>query len=109
MKVAGIDISTPAVRVLYILCVGEISKFRSVRNLNENAQIEQYKLDKIMEDLDADVLYDAIHDRIDKLKAKNAAQKIFNLTCGFFTLNQDTYSRVYEVGVIKCPHYSIGK
>jgi hypothetical protein len=62
-----IDISTPAVKsLIHLINVGEeISKFRSVRNLNENAQIEQYKLDKIMEDLDADVLYDIIHDRID--------------------------------------------
>jgi hypothetical protein len=34
--------------LIHLIKVGEeIAKFRSVRNLNENAQIEQYKLDKI--------------------------------------------------------------
>jgi hypothetical protein len=48
---------------------------------------EQYKLDKILKDLDADVLYDAIiNDKIDNIRAKNDAQKVFNpnLIC-FFT------------------------
>jgi hypothetical protein len=66
-----------SIKVLYLIKVGEeIAKFRSVRNLNENAQIEQYKLDKILKDLDADVLYDAIiNDKIDNIRAKNDAQK----------------------------------
>jgi hypothetical protein len=35
--------------LIHLIKVGEeIAKFRSVRNLNENAQIEQYKLDKIL-------------------------------------------------------------
>jgi hypothetical protein len=58
----------------------------SVRNLNENAQIEQYKLDKILKDLDADVLYDAIiNDKIDNIRAKNDAQKYLTLTLWCFT------------------------
>jgi hypothetical protein len=37
--------------LIHLIKVGEeIAKFRSVRNLNENAQIEQYKLDKILKD-----------------------------------------------------------
>jgi hypothetical protein len=35
--------------LIHLIKVGEeIAKSRSVRNLNENAQIEQYKLDKIL-------------------------------------------------------------
>jgi predicted glycosyltransferase len=46
-----------SISLIHLIKVGEeIAKFRSVRNLNENAQIEQYKLDKILKDLDADVL-----------------------------------------------------
>jgi hypothetical protein len=82
--------------LIHLIKVGEeIAKFRSVRNLNENAQIEQYKLDKILKDLDADVLYDAIiNDKIDNIRAKNDAQKYLTLTLWCFTPS-DTYSRVF--------------
>jgi hypothetical protein len=64
--------------LIHLIKVGEeIAKFRSVRNLNENAQIEQYKLDKILKDLDADVLYDAIiNDKIDNIRAKMMLKSI---------------------------------
>jgi hypothetical protein len=80
---------------------------RSVRNLNENAQIEQYKLDKILKDLDADVLYDAIiNDKIDNIRAKNDAQKYLTLTLWcFYTLSQDTYSRVFMSERYKMPSF----
>jgi hypothetical protein len=56
-----------------------------------NAQIEQYKLDKILKDLDADVLYDAIiNDKIDNIRAKNDAQKVFNPNLMVFYTSQDT-------------------
>jgi hypothetical protein len=78
-------------------------KFRSVRNLNENAQIEQYKLDKILKDLDADVLYDAIiNDKIDNIRAKNDAQKYLTLTLWcFITLSY--YKSLYESERYKMP------
>jgi hypothetical protein len=59
LKQAGINTAPESIKsLIHLIKVGEeIAKFRSVRNLNENAQIEQYKLDKIR-DLDADVLYD---------------------------------------------------
>jgi hypothetical protein len=54
---AGINTAPESIKSIHLIKVGEeIAKFRSVRNLNENAQIEQYKLDKILKDLDADVL-----------------------------------------------------
>jgi hypothetical protein len=61
LKQAGINTAPESIKsLIHLIKVGEeIAKFRS-RNLNENAQIEQYKLDKILKDLDADVLYDAI-------------------------------------------------
>jgi hypothetical protein len=73
LKQAGINTAPESIKsLIHLIKVGEeIAKFRSVRNLNENAQIEQYKLDKILKDLDADVLYDAIiNDKIDNIRAK---------------------------------------
>jgi hypothetical protein len=69
--------------------------------------MRQYKLDKILKDLDADVLYDAIiNDKIDNIRAKNDAQKYLTLMV-FYTLSQDTYSRVFmRVSAIKCLPYS---
>jgi hypothetical protein len=44
----GINTAPESIKsLIHLIKVGEeIAKFRSVRNLNENAQIEQYKLDK---------------------------------------------------------------
>jgi hypothetical protein len=86
LKQAGINTAPESIKsLIHLIKVGEeIAKFRSVRNLNENAQIEQYKLDKILKDLDADVLYDAI-DKIDNIRAKNDAQKYLTLTLWCFT------------------------
>jgi hypothetical protein len=71
---------------------------RSVRNLNENAQIEQYKLDKILKDLDADVLYDAIiNDKIDNIRAKNDAQKyLTNLMVFLHPQSRYLFKSLYE-------------
>jgi hypothetical protein len=88
LKQAGINTAPESIKsLIHLIKVGEeIAKFRSVRNLNENAQIEQYKLDKILKDLDADVLYDAIiNDKIDNIRAKNDAQKYLTLTLWCFT------------------------
>jgi hypothetical protein len=81
-------------------------KFRSVRNLNENAQIEQYKLDKILKDLDADVLYDAIiNDKIDNIRAKNDAQKYLTLTLWCFTpQSRYLFKSLYESERYKIPY-----
>jgi hypothetical protein len=87
LKQAGINTAPESIKsLIHLIKVGEeIAKFRSVRNLNENAQIEQYKLDKILKDLDADVLYDAIiNDKIDNIRAKNDAQKYLTLTLWCF-------------------------
>jgi hypothetical protein len=95
--------------LIHLIKVGEeIAKFRSVRNLNENAQIEQYKLDKILKDLDADVLYDAIiNDKIDNIRAKMMLKNYTLTLWCFYTLSQDTYSRVFmRVSAIKCLPYS---
>jgi hypothetical protein len=76
---AGINTAPESIKsLIHLIKVGEeIAKFRSVRNLNENAQIEQYKLDKILKDLDADVLYDAIiNDKIDNIRAKMMLKSI---------------------------------
>jgi predicted transcriptional regulator len=76
LKQAGINTAPESIKSLIHLSE-EIAKFRSVRNLNENAQIEQYKLDKILKDLDADVLYDAIiNDKIDNIRAKMMLKSI---------------------------------
>jgi hypothetical protein len=50
LKQAGINTAPESIKsLIHLIKVGEeIAKFRSVRNLNENAQIEQYKLDKIL-------------------------------------------------------------
>jgi hypothetical protein len=75
----GINTAPESIKsLIHLIKVGEeIAKFRSVRNLNENAQIEQYKLDKILKDLDADVLYDAIiNDKIDNIRAKMMLKSI---------------------------------
>jgi hypothetical protein len=93
LKQAGINTAPESIKsLIHLIKVGEeIAKFRSVRNLNENAQIEQYKLDKILKDLDADVLYDAIiNDKIDNIRAKNDAQKYLTLTLWCF-LPQSRY------------------
>jgi hypothetical protein len=99
LKQAGINTAPESIKsLIHLIKVGEeIAKFRSVRNLNENAQIEQYKLDKILKDLDADVLYDAIiNDKIDNIRAKMMLKKYLTLTLWcFYTLSQDTYSRVF--------------
>jgi hypothetical protein len=61
--------------------------------------IEQYKLDKILKDLDADVLYDAIiNDKIDNIRAKNDAQKVFNpnLIWCFYTSVKILFKSLYE-------------
>jgi hypothetical protein len=79
LKQAGINTAPESIKsLIHLIKVGEeIAKFRSVRNLNENAQIEQYKLDKILKDLDADVLYDAIiNDKIDNIRAKMMLKSI---------------------------------
>jgi hypothetical protein len=86
LKQAGINTAPESIKsLIHLIKVGEeIAKFRSVRNLNENAQIEQYKLDKILKDLDADVLYDAIiNDKIDNISQN--AQKYLTLTLWCFT------------------------
>jgi hypothetical protein len=106
LKQAGINTAPESIKsLIHLIKVGEeIAKFRSVRNLNENAQIEQYKLDKILKDLDADVLYDAIiNDKIDNIRAKMML-KVFNpnLIC-FLHLSQDTYSRVFMRVSYKMP------
>jgi hypothetical protein len=78
LKQAGINTAPESIKsLIHLIKVGEeIAKFRSVRNLNENAQIEQYKLDKIL-NLDADVLYDAIiNDKIDNIRAKMMLKSI---------------------------------
>jgi hypothetical protein len=57
LKQAEINTAPESIKsLIHLIKSEEIAKFRSVRNLNENAQIEQYKLDKILKDLDADVL-----------------------------------------------------
>jgi hypothetical protein len=76
LKQAGINTAPESIKsLIHLIKVGEeIAKFRSVRNLNENAQIEQYKL---LKDLDADVLYDAIiNDKIDNIRAKMMLKSI---------------------------------
>jgi hypothetical protein len=78
LKQAGINTAPESIKsLIHLIKVGEeIAKFRSVRNLNENAQIE-HKLDKILKDLDADVLYDAIiNDKIDNIRAKMMLKSI---------------------------------
>jgi hypothetical protein len=43
----GINTAPESIKsLIHLIKVGEEIAFRSVRNLNENAQIEQYKLDK---------------------------------------------------------------
>jgi hypothetical protein len=100
LKQAGIKHCPESIKsLIHLIKVGEeIAKFRSVRNLNENAQIEQYKLDKILKDLDADVLYDAIiNDKIDNIRAKNDAQKYLTLTLWcFYTLTRYLFKSLYE-------------
>jgi hypothetical protein len=78
LKQAGINTAPESIKsLIHLIKVEEIAKFRSVRNLNEN--VNRNKLDKILQDLDADVLYDAIiNDKIDNIRAKNDAQKVFN-------------------------------
>jgi hypothetical protein len=86
LKQAGNTAPESIKSLIHLIKVGEeIAKFRSVRNLNENAQIEQYKLDKILKDLDADVLYDAIiNDKIDNIRAKMMLKNL-TLTLWCFT------------------------
>jgi hypothetical protein len=67
---------------------------------------EQYKLDKILKDLDADVLYDAIiNDKIDNIRAKMMLKKVFNLTLWCFLHPQSRYlfKSLYEWKRYKMP------
>jgi hypothetical protein len=108
LKQAGINTAPESIKsLIHLIKVGEeIAKFRSVRNLNENAQIEQYKLDKILKDLDADVLYDAIiNDKIDNIRAKNDAQKYLTLTLWcFYTQSRYLFKSLYESERYKMPY-----
>lgn len=105
---AGFDVDSPSISSLIsILKIGEeIAKFRSIRSLNENAQIEQYKLDRILGDLDADVLYQAIvEDNIDLIKSSSEAQGVFNPNLMVFLHPQSRYlfRSVYESEKFKMP------
>jgi hypothetical protein len=105
LKQAGINTAPESIKSL-INVSEEIAKFRSVRNLNENAQIT-IQTDKILKDLDADVLYDAIiNDKIDNIRAKNDAQKYLTLTwC--FTPSVKILFKSLRVSAIKCLPYSL--
>lgn len=101
IKEEGFDMFDPAIiSLVSVIEIGEeIAKFRSIRSLNENSQIEQYKLDSILEKLDADLLYKAIKtDNIDLLVAKNDAQEVFNPNLMVFLHPQSRYlfTSVYE-------------
>jgi hypothetical protein len=108
IKEAGFEMDNPAIESLVtIIKIGEeINKFRSVRSLNENSQIEQYKLDKIMTDMDADVLYRAIvEDNIDLIQPKNSYQDVFNPNLMVFLHPQSRFlfRSVYESEKFKMP------
>lgn len=108
LQAAGIDTNTASVQsLLSLLKIGEeVSKFRSVRSLNENAQIEQYKLDRILEDLDSDNLYEAIMSNdITRIKSKNTAQETFNPNMMVFLHPQSRhlFINLYESEVFKVP------
>lgn len=103
----GVDITTPAVKsLLEVLAVSdEVNKFRAIRSLNENAQIEHYKLDKILTSLNSTVLYEAIladdagdTNAINNIAPQNEAQKTFNPDMFVFLHPQSRalFIQVYE-------------
>jgi hypothetical protein len=62
------------------------------------------KLDKILKDLDADVLYDAIiNDKIDNIRAKNDAQKVFNPYGVLHPQSRYLFKSLYESERYKMP------
>lgn len=106
--IKGVKESSPAIKSLIRIMEisDEIAKFRSVRSLNENFKIEQYKLDKILEDLDSHVLYKAIiDDTISLIKDDGAAQKVFNPNMMVFLHPQSRtlFKNLYEAEMFKIP------
>ena len=97
--------------LIELLEVGEqITKFRDVRSLNENAKIEPSALDKIIQNIDPDgILYRAIiEDNFALLEIGNDAApavKIFNATQMVFLHPQsrDLYMNLYESEMHKMP------
>lgn len=83
----------------------EVAKFRSVRSLNEATQIESYKLDRILSDVDPK-LYEAImKDKIELLRPPVGAEKIFNPSMMIFLHPQSRYLfvQLYESEKYKIP------
>lgn len=84
----------------------EVTKFRNVRNLQENFTIDPHKLDKILDELDSDHLYKAIiADDITRIIPQNEAQKIFNPNMFVFLHPQSRslFKNLYEIEMYKVP------
>jgi len=109
-----------------------INKFRALRSLNENSEIESFKLDKILGNLDADALYQAIilddakgkgvnpnillrlaeKEKAQKPKSKEAgfreraARKVFDPDVMIFLHPQSRalFKSVYETEKYRMPH-----
>jgi hypothetical protein len=122
IKLSKLDMSSDSVRSLIdILDISErVTKFRALRSLNENAQIEQYKLDKILFDVasvdkkgkipGSHILYKAIiDDDISVLsKLKGAEGLIFDTASLIFLHPQSRslFMSIYESENFKLPAVS---
>lgn len=96
--------------LISLLQIGEqITKFRDVRSLNENAKIEQASLDKILQNVDSKKLYKAIiTDNFsmlaidagakEKVRVLNPEQMIF-----LHPQSRDLFINLYESEVYKMP------